>query len=138
MTPTLCRCTGRCPEGAVAPWGGPAVLIVSGSSFGLGFQLSGALVYRLAQGFAGFEMGDPFFGDGNTLATARIAAHTGRATIDREASKTTDLNAVTSDQGVVHRIQNRFDSKFGVTVGQLREPVSQFFHEIGSGHGMQI
>ena len=108
------------------------------SGLGLGFELSGALVYGFAQGFAGFEMGDPFFGDGHALAAARIAAHAGRAAIDREASKTTNLYAVTTDQGVIHRVQNRFDSKFGVTVGQLREPVSQFFHEIGSGHGMRL
>ena len=122
----------------LAPWGVLALLMLRELSFGLRFQLSGALVNGLTQGFAGFEVGNPLFGDGNALATAWIAAHTGRAAVDGETAKTTYLNAVASDQGIVHGIQNRLDGKFGIAMRQLLKPVRQFFHKIRSGHEMQF
>jgi hypothetical protein len=52
-----------------------------------------------------------------------------------KTAKAANFDAVPSNQGVVHRVQNGLDGKFGVAVGQLAEAGGQFFNEIGAGHG---
>ena len=83
-------------------------------------------------------MGHPFFWNLNALARARVAAHTGRAAVDGEAAKATNLNAVAFDQGVAHGVKHRFDGQFGITVGQLRKACSEFFNQIGACHGVTL
>ena len=78
----------------------------STQGFALGFQLCGTGIHRFAKRFARLEVRDSFFRNGNALATARIAAHAGRAAIDGEAAKSADFDAVTANQCIVHRIQN--------------------------------
>jgi hypothetical protein len=93
-------------------------------------QLLGAGINGLAQGFAGFEMRHTLFRNGHAFAGARVATHTGRPVIDREAAKAAYLYPVTAHQGIAHGVKNRLDGVFGVSVGQLAETVGQFFNKV--------
>jgi len=87
-----------------------------------------------SQCLARFEMRDALFWDLHAFTRTRVAAHTGRAAVDGETAKTSDLNPMAFDQGFAHGIQHRFDSKFSVTVGQLLKSGGQSFYEVGAGH----
>jgi hypothetical protein len=84
-------------------------------------QLLGFSIYRLAQGFAWLEVGDALFGDGDRLTGAGVAPNTGRPAVHRKAAKTTNLNPVTTHQGIAHRVQNRLDGELCITVCELVE-----------------
>jgi hypothetical protein len=105
------------------------------ASIGLAVKdVQGLFVNGFAQCFARLEMWHPFFRNLHTFTGARIAANTGRAAVDGEAAKTTDLNAMAFDQGFAHGVQDRFDGEFGVTVRQLLKASGQSFNEVGTGH----
>jgi hypothetical protein len=101
-------------------------------------QLGCLGVYSLSQGFARFEMRHATFRDRNALATAGIAAHAGRAVVDRKAAKTTDFNTLATHERIVHGVQNSLDGELCVVVRPLAEPVRQFFYKVRAGHGSRI
>ena len=94
------------------------------------FHFGRAFVDGFAQGLARLEMGHTLFGNGHGLAAAWIAAHAGRAVVDREAAKAPDLDAVPAHQGLAHGVQNGLDGVFGIAVGELAETGGQFFDEV--------
>ena len=100
------------------------------SGIGLGFQLDGALVYCFSQGFAWLEVGHPFFRDLHRCTTARIAAQSGRAVGDREATKPPNFDALAAYQCITDCIQQGFDSQFCIAVRELTKAGSQFFNEV--------
>src|SRR3954469_14435675 len=115
--------------------GPPVAPIVGWALSGLVLHFGGALVHRLAQRLAGLEVRHALFGDVDAFAGTRVAAHAGRAPVDREAAEAADLDAVPAHERVAHRVEDRLDGVLGVAMGELAETAGQFFDEIGSGHG---
>ena len=108
---------------------------VSGGVWG---RVGGASIDGFAQGFSGLEMGYAFFRNLNAFARSGVAPYAGWAAVDREAAKAANFDAVAFDQRVTHRIEHRLDGQFGVAVGQLRKAGSEFFNQIGAGHGVNL
>jgi hypothetical protein len=71
---------------------------------------------------------NPLLGDSHRLACAGIAPNTGRPTVDRKAAKPTDFDTVPTHQSITHRIQNRLNGEFGITVSELVKLRSQGFY----------
>ena len=100
--------------------------------FGMGDSIH--LVDPFAQGLAGFEVWHQLFGDQHLLARAWVAAHAGRATVDRKAAKAADFDAMPLGQRFRHGVQNGLDRKFGITLRKLTEALSQAGNQVGSCH----
>ena len=100
-------------------------------------SIGSALVYHFTQGFARFEVRNPFFRDRHTLPAARVTPHTRWSAADGKTAKSTDLDTVSFDQCIIHRVQNGLDSVFCVAVRELRKTPSQFLNKVGAGHGLQ-
>ena len=64
-----------------------------------------AVVDRLAQRLAGFEVRHQLLRDGDLLAAARIAPQAWRAAGDRETAETADLDAMPAGERIAHRIE---------------------------------
>ena len=59
--------------------------------------------------------------DLHRFAAAWIATNAGSSMVDSEAAKATDLNAMSSYQGITDRIQYGFDGLLGISLIQLAE-----------------
>lgn len=128
----LKRC---CTQKQKRPLDGPIYSERAGGLFGLAMQdVERLFIDGFAQCLAGFEMRYAFFWNLHAFTRTWVAANTGRAAVDGETAKTTDLNAMAFDQGFAHGVQDRFDGEFGVTVRQLLETGGQSFNEVGTGH----
>src|SRR5256885_4214328 len=68
------------------------------------------------------------------LPISGIAAHAGRAMVDRETAKAADFDAMASHQGIADGVKNRLDGLLGIALAQLAKAGGEFFDEIGSGH----
>lgn len=97
-------------------------------------QLLSLGIHRFTQGFARLEVRYTLLGNGDRLACAGVAPHTRRSAVHREAAKTTDFNSVATHQRIAHRVQNRLDGEFGITLGELMKLRSQGFYEIRTRH----
>src|SRR5688500_4789622 len=104
-------------------WGRLILAIASGLSLRLDF--GGALIHRLAQRLARFEVGHALFGDVDAFAGARVAAHARRTPVDREAAETADFDPVPANQRIAHGVKNGLDGIFGVAVRELAETRGQ-------------
>jgi hypothetical protein len=101
-------------------------------------RIDGLRADGFTQGLARLEVRHAPLGDVHALAGARVAAQARRPAIDREAAEAADLDAVSTDQCVAHRVQNGLDGCIGVALRQLAEALGQQFDEIGTGHVTDI
>jgi len=92
------------------------------------------VIAPVPQLLAWLEVWNEFFRDQNLFARTWVAAHAGRAAVDREAAKATNFDSVAPRQGIGHGVQDGLDGKLGVALGELSKALGQASHEIGSSH----
>ena len=78
------------------------------------------IVQPVAQLFAGFEERCHFFGDGHTVARARVASDAGRPLFDRKCTKAAKLDAVAATQCITNLVQNTIDDRLNVALVKMR------------------
>jgi len=93
-------------------------------------KFSRTLVYRFAQGLAGFEVGNALGRNGHGFTTAGVAPHAGCTVVDGKAAEATDFYAVPAHQRFAHGVQKCLDSVLSITVRELAEPGGQFFDKV--------
>jgi hypothetical protein len=86
----------------------------------------GLCVHTFSQGFAGLEVWNEFFRDQNLFARTWVAAHAGRAAVDREAAKATKLDSVAlCAKRIGHRVKDGLDGKLGIALRELSKALGQ-------------
>ena len=98
------------------------------------FFLMFSVIEPVAQFLAGFKERHMLFGNFDGLAGTRIAACSGRALLDGESARATQLDPFALGQRCRDLIENRIDDAFDVALKEVRIGICQKRYELGFYH----
>src|SRR3954468_5310023 len=96
------------------------------------------LVHALAQLLAGLEMRHELLRHVDLLSRFRIPAGAGRTVVQAEAAEAADLDALSLNQALRHRVEDHLDREFRILGDELRIARSQPGYEFGLRHALSL